>query len=68
MDYCLWCDASGRSSAYEPLTLAALSALLADADESQRWRLIAKFLEEYRWEAADVRPGLLMEVPPGTGG
>jgi len=50
------------------LTLAALSALLADADESQRWRLIAKFLEEYRWEAADVRPGLLMEVPPGTGG
>jgi hypothetical protein len=29
--------------------------------------LIAKFLDEYRWEAADVKPGLLMEVPPGAG-
>ena len=58
---------SGRSSAYQPLTLAALSALLVAADESQRWRLIAEFLEEYRWEPADVRPGLLVEEPPSTG-
>jgi hypothetical protein len=49
------------------LTLAALSALLVGADESQRWRLIAEFLEEYRWEPADVRSGLLAEEPPNTG-
>jgi len=49
------------------LTLAALSALLVDADESQRWRLTPSSWRSIRWEAADVRPGLLMEVPPGTG-
>lgn len=41
--------------------------MLVGADESQRWRLIAEFLEEYRWEPADVRPGLLAEEPSGTG-
>lgn len=58
---------SGRSPAYQPLTLTALSALLVGAGESQRWRLIAEFLEEYRWEPADVRPVLLTDEPPSTG-
>ncbi len=57
----------GRSPAYQPLTLAALSALLVGGGESQRRRLIAEFLEEYRWEPPEVRPGLLMEEPPSTG-
>lgn len=35
---------------YEPLTLARLAPLLRDADESLRWRLIAEFLGEYRWD------------------
>ena len=56
----------GRSQGYQPLTLTALSTLLVGAGESQRWRLIAEFLEEYRWEPAEVRPGLLSEEPPST--
>jgi hypothetical protein len=52
---------------YEPLTLARLAPLLRDADDSLRWRLVAEFLEEYRWEPDDVRPGLLAQEPPGTG-
>jgi hypothetical protein len=52
---------------YEPLTLARLAPLLRDADEPLRWRLIAEFLEEYRWEPDDVRPGFLAEEPPDTG-
>jgi hypothetical protein len=44
-----------------------LGALLAGASESQRWRLVAEFLEEYRWESADVRPGLLTDEPSNTG-
>jgi hypothetical protein len=57
----------GRSQGYQPLTLTTLSTLLVGAGESQRWRLIAEFLEEYRWEPAEVRPGLLSEEPPSTG-
>lgn len=38
----------GRGAAYQPLTLTTLSALLAGTGESQRWRLIAEFLDEYR--------------------
>ncbi len=37
------------------------------ADESRRWRLIAEFLEEYRWEPVDARWGLLAAEPSGTG-
>ena len=57
----------GRSPAYQPLTSAALSLLLVGVGESQRWRLVAEFLEEYGWEPADVRLGLLAEEPPSTG-
>jgi len=49
------------------LTLARLGALLVGADESRRWRLVAEFLEEYRWEPSDARQGMLAAEPPGTG-
>jgi hypothetical protein len=53
--------------AYQPLTAARLGSLLTGVEESRRWRLIAEFLEEYRWEPADCRAELLMEEPAGTG-
>jgi hypothetical protein len=56
-----------RSPAYQPLTLARLSALLVGADESRRWRLVAEFLEEYRWEPSDSRYGMLAAEPPSAG-
>jgi hypothetical protein len=52
---------------YEPMTLARLAPLLDGADETLRWRLVAEFLEEYRWEPGDVRPRLLADEPAGTG-
>jgi len=52
---------------YQPLTLAGLGHLLSSADESRRWRLIAEFLEEYRWEPVPARLALLDEEPTGTG-
>jgi hypothetical protein len=56
-----------RRSAYKPLTVARLGALMADADESRRWRLVAEFLEDYRWEPLEARPALLSDAPPPTG-
>ena len=47
------------SGAYRPMTIAALARLLVGADESLRWRLIAEFLEEYRWESSPSRVALL---------
>lgn len=52
---------------YRPLTLARLGHLLSGADESRRWRLVAEFLEEYRWELVPARLALLGEEPAGTG-
>lgn len=52
---------------YRPLTLARLGHLLSGADESRRWRLVAEFLEEYRWEHVQARLALLAEEPAGTG-
>lgn len=52
---------------YQPLSLARLGDLLAGGDESRRWRLIAEFLEEYRWEPTEARAGLLEAEPPTTG-
>ncbi len=60
-------DNCGRGQVYRPLSVARLGALLAGADESRRWRLVAEFLEEYRWEPLDTRWGLLAAEPPGTG-
>jgi hypothetical protein len=53
---------------YEPMSLAALAAHLASADTDQiRWKLVWEFLEEYRWEPADTRVGLLQDEPGLTG-
>jgi hypothetical protein len=52
---------------YEPMTLARLAFFLVGASESHHWRLVAEFLEEYRWEPPDVRRALLDEEPPPTG-
>lgn len=52
---------------YEPMTLARLGALLTGSEDSRRWRLVAEFLEEYRWEPAETRGRLLAEEPGGTG-
>jgi hypothetical protein len=52
--------------AYQPMTLVQLGVLLSTGDDSRRWRLIAEFLEEYRWEPADVRQSLLADEPAGT--
>jgi hypothetical protein len=52
---------------YRAMTLADLARLLSDAGRSARWRLVAEFLEEYRWEPAETRYGLLVEEPSGTG-
>ncbi|MEV6524490.1 hypothetical protein AB0M43_21260 [Longispora sp. NPDC051575] len=40
---------------------------MASADESTRWRLVAEFLKEYRWEPQASRHQLLTEEPSGTG-
>jgi hypothetical protein len=53
--------------AYEPLSLVQLSQLLAGVDQSRQWRLIAEFLEDYRWEPPGTRFVLLDDEPPGTG-
>jgi hypothetical protein len=53
--------------AYEALTLARLATLLTGAEDSLRWRFIAEFLEEYRWEPTVTRSVLLTEQPAATG-
>jgi hypothetical protein len=50
------------------MSLADLAGHLSRAaDEGTRWKLVWEFLEEYRWEAEEVRPSLLRAEPPGTG-
>ena len=40
---------------YRPMTLADLADHLArTADSRTRWKLVWEFLEEYRWEPADI--------------
>jgi hypothetical protein len=36
------------------MTIADLAGVLERASESDRWRLIAEFLEEYRWNRSSV--------------
>ena len=43
----VWPNVAG---VYQPLTLAGLGELLTGTDETSRWRLVAEFLEEYRWD------------------
>jgi hypothetical protein len=54
---------------YQPMTLAVLAGHLRKAagDDGLRWRLIAEFLEEYRWEPAPDRLRLLDDEPGPTG-
>ena len=52
---------------YEPLSVSRLGDLMLGEDESGRWRLIAEFLEDYRWEAAATRSALLEDEPAPTG-
>jgi len=59
--------ASGALHQYRAMTLAQLASLLARARESDRWRLIAEFLEEYRWEPVERRHDLLADEPPSVG-
>ena len=40
---------------------------MARSDESRRWRLLAEFLEDHRWETESARLALLEEEPPSTG-
>jgi hypothetical protein len=40
---------------------------MSGADQARRWRLVAEFLEDYRWEPTDTRFGLLEEEPRGNG-
>ncbi|MEV6924088.1 hypothetical protein AB0M46_06185 [Dactylosporangium sp. NPDC051485] len=49
------------------MTLVRLGELLVDVDELHRWRLVAEFLEEYRWEAVGSRRRLLDDEPAATG-
>ncbi len=49
------------------MTLAALANLLSTADDHLRWRFVAEFLEEYRWEPAAERAQLLSPEPSPTG-
>jgi hypothetical protein len=48
------------------MTLAVLARLLVTPD-SPRWRLIAEFLEEYRWEPEASRSNLLEDEPDPVG-
>lgn len=48
------------------MTLADLACLLPDASRPDRWRLVAEFLEEYRWEPIENRDQLLAGEPPST--
>jgi hypothetical protein len=53
-------------AAYEPLTVERLGDLLVGGDEARRWRLVAEFLEEYRWEPVEKRAALLDREPALT--
>ncbi len=57
-----------RVTGYRPMTLADLAGRLArTAEVKVRWKLVWEFLEEYRWEAREVQPALLRDVPPAVG-
>jgi hypothetical protein len=59
-------DQTGRAP-YEPLSVASLASFMAGADDAGRWRLIAEFLEDYRWEPSGSRSALLNAEPADTG-
>ena len=53
---------------YHAMSLAELAdRLVQTADGKVRWKLVWEFLEEYRWEPADVQPSLLRAEPTPVG-
>lgn len=52
---------------YQPMRIARLGELLASCAESERWLMIAEFLEEHRHEPRSRRLELLQQEPPPTG-
>src|SRR5579863_1504304 len=59
-------DQSSRP-VYEPLSMVSLAGLMTGVDDAGQWRLVAEFLEDYRWEPPDSRSALLAAEPSGTG-
>jgi hypothetical protein len=52
---------------YRPMTLATLARHLRQNEaDDVRWRLVAEFLEEFRWEPTSARLHLLAEEPSST--
>ena len=50
------------------MSLAELAGRLARTDDGKvRWKLVWEFLEEYRWEPADIQPSLLQDEPAPVG-
>lgn len=60
-------DLASGVQRYRAMTLADLARALEGASDSDRWRLVAEFLEEYRWEPVERRHSLLTDEPPSTG-
>lgn len=56
----------GSAVGYKPLTLAQLAEYSTGLDDNDRWRLVAEFLEDYRWEPVDVGLSLVAEEPMPT--
>ena len=55
-------------TSYRPLTLADLaSRLTRTIDVKVQWKLVWEFLEEYRWEPAEVQLSLLRDEPVPVG-
>jgi len=53
---------------YTPLTVAKLAELMTQTPTStDKWRLVAEFLEDYRWEPIVSRAALVSEEPRSTG-
>jgi hypothetical protein len=53
---------------YRPMTLSELAVrLAASTGDKLRWKLVWEFMEEYRWESADVQPSLLEDEPDTVG-
>jgi hypothetical protein len=51
--------------AYQPMTMASLAVSLArEPDERIQWKYVWEFLEEYRWEPAEIRHEGVRRSPP----
>ncbi len=56
------------ASGYAPMTLADLAEHLTHTgDEKRRWKLVWEFMEEYRWEFAEVQVSLVRDEPRPIG-